>query len=189
MLAIKLSVITSILLVSTTQAIAAPDNGKYVLDAAHSNVYFSVDHLGYADISGRFNHIEGAVNINPQGEAQIDVNIQAASVDTNHTKRDDHLRSPDFFNAKQFPVIRFSGKLMTQTTQNTLTGSLTLLGQTKAVDFVLEQGKDGKDPWGLQRVGYTAKTTIKRSDFGMQFMQGGVGNDVTLVINVEAIKQ
>src|SRR5690606_24420019 len=97
----------------------------------------------------------------------------------------------DFFNAKQFPTIRFSGPLnIAEVGQKALvTGELTLLGETRPVELTLTKGKEGKDPWGLYRVGYTAEGTLQRSDFGMDFMQGGIGDDVALTIRFELVQQ
>ena len=124
-------------------------------------------------------------------KSSLNVVIKAASIDTNHDKRDDHLRSPDFFNAKQFPTISFSSALDVRKVKgkDVIDGELTMLGVSKPVRLQVEKGNEGKDPWGLYRVGYIATTTVKRSDFGMNFMQEGIGDDIQVVISIEAVKQ
>ncbi|MEW6990838.1 YceI family protein [Colwelliaceae bacterium 6441] len=169
----------------STSAIANSSPKAFMIDAAHSSVNFSVNHLGFSDLAGRFNNVQGKVNINEQGQTSIKITIDAASIDTNHDKRDVHLKSPDFFNVKQFPEISFSSDFSAKNA--TLSGEVTLLGKTKKVNFELTKGKEGTDPWGGYRVGYVAKSTIKRSDFGMDFMQGGIGDNVVLLVNIEAV--
>ncbi|MDO3387255.1 YceI family protein [Gilvimarinus sp. SDUM040013] len=186
-------VLTSLITLSSIalQAAEVPLTGSYVLDASHTHVGFAVSHMGYSDVVGRFNQLEGQVKVDANGSADVEIVIDAASLDTNHNKRDDHLRSPDFFDAKQFPTITFSGQ--TQLNQDRsptqFEGQLQLLGKSHPVTLAISKGKEGEDPWGLYRIGYKASTTIKRSDFDMNFMQGGIGDEVTLTINLEAVKQ
>lgn len=161
---------------------------SYVIDASHSSIQFSADHLGYSDVVGRFNQLEGAISTN-KNTSVLNVVIQAASIDSNHQKRDDHLRSPDFFNVKQFPQIKFTAPFAVGTVDSTLTGELEMLGKVKPITLTLKKNKEGKDPWGMDRIGYTATTSLKRSEFGMNFMQGGIGDEIDIVINIEAIKK
>ena len=175
---------------SGSSVCAAPAAGTYAIDPAHTTVYFSIDHLGYTSMMGRFNELSGAIVVDDKGQSASEITIAAASVDTNHGKRDDHLRSPDFFNAKQFPEIRFTSEVdLNNEDTSSVDGELKLLGVTKPVVFELIKGKDAKDPWGLSRIGYTATSTFKRSDYGMNFMQGGLGDDITVTIFIEAVKQ
>ncbi len=169
--------------------IAAP--GKYKIDPAHTTVLFEVGHLGFSDLVGRFNDVGGSIDLKPNGKSKVMFEIKTASVDTNHGKRDDHLRSPDFFNAKLYPVIRFNSKKVSYNKQGEpvkVTGDLTLHGKTRQVDLNVAPVGAGKDPWGGYRAGYKAETVIKRSDFGMNFMQGGIGDDIKIVLNIEATK-
>ena len=184
----SLGIATSQLALATT---ITPNVGSYAIDTSHTSVTFSVDHMGYSKVVGRFNELEGSLNIDEKKSSNLDVTIKAASIDTNHDKRDDHLRSPDFFNAKQFPTITFKSPVALKDGKKTgeLQGELELLGVTKPVKLTLTKGNEGKDPWGLYRIGYIATTTVKRSDFGMNFMQGGIGDDIEITINFEAVKQ
>ncbi len=165
--------------------------GEYAIDQAHSGVTFEVDHLGFTKVVGRFNDINGNFTVATDKPSSLNVTIQSASIDTNHDKRDDHLRGPDFFNAKQFPTITFSSPLDIKTVggKAVIEGNLTLLGVSKPIVLNIEKGKEGNDPWGLYRAGYSATAAIKRSDYGMNFMQGGLGDDIQVTINVEAVKQ
>jgi len=165
--------------------------GSYMIDPAHTTVTFSASHLGTSDLAGRFNTIEGNFTLAPKGNSKVEVTIDTASVDTNHEKRDVHLRSPDFFNAKQYPKIKFiSSKVHFSNGElEKIEGKLSLHGKTQSVTLAVEAVGAGADPWGGYRAGYRVATVIKRSDFGMDFMQGGIGDDIKLSINIEAIKQ
>ena len=184
--------VKSVLLVTglalSSSVFAAVESGKYAIDSVHSSVIFIVDHLGYTNMAGRFNDVSGDVAVS-NNKAEIAFEIKSASIDTNHQKRDDHLRSPDFFNAKQFPTITFKSVPTDVESGSTLKGEMVMLGEKKAVEFELTKGKEGKDPWGLYRVGYTAVGKIKRSDFGMNFMQGGLGDEIQVKVFIEAVKQ
>ena len=165
--------------------------GKYKIDPAHTSVLFTVSHLGFSDLVGRFNTIEGNMVLEPHGNSRVEVEIRTASIDTNHDKRDDHLRSPDFFNAKLYPVIRFASKKVSYNGKGEpvkVVGDLTLHGVTRQVTLDVTPVGAGKDPWGGYRAGYKAYTVIKRSDYGMNFMQGGIGDDIRIDLNIEAIR-
>lgn len=166
-------------------------HGKYTIDPAHTNILFDVNHLGVSTLTGRFDKFEGKINLEPKGASTIDVTIDTNSVDTNHEKRNNHLRSPDFFNVKQFPKMRFISKKVTFNSKNEPTkasGRLSLHGKTNPVTLNITPIGAGKDPWGGYRAGYKATTTIKRSDYGMDFMKGGIGDDIRITLNIEAIK-
>ncbi len=170
---------------------APPAQGTYKIDPQHTSVHFQVNHLGFSEVVGRFNSLSGKINLKPDGDSKVDVEIQTASVDTNYDKRDDHLRSPDFFNAKLYPIIRFTSNKVSFNKNGDpveVTGELTLHGKTKPVTLSVQPVGAGDDPWGGYRVGYVAKTVIKRSDYGMNFMQGGIGDDIAINLNIEAIK-
>jgi len=169
---------------------AAP--GNYRIDPGHSTVLFSISHLGTSRLTGRFDDIEGRFILGKDKAPGLDVTIKTASVDTNHKKRDTHLRSPDFFNVKQYPVMHFSANKVSYDAQgrpSLLYGKLSLHGATKPVTFRVSPVGAGKDPWGGYRAGFNASTTLKRSDFGMRFMPGGIGDEVAVTINIEATKE
>ena len=172
--------------------IAVP--GTYKIDPDHSSMQFSVGHLGFSELLGRFNTFSGSMVLRPNGESKVEVVVKTASVDTNHDKRNDHLRSPDFLNAKQFPEMRFVSKRVTFDVQGRpvlMEGDLTLLGKTKPATMKVSAIGAGKDPWGGYRAGYNATTVVKRSEYGMNFMQGegGIGDDINITVKIEVVKQ
>ena len=165
----------------------AADN--YELDPVHSSATFSVNHLGIGNVHGRFNAISGTYVLDG-AKSKIKIEIPTDSIDTNAETRDQHLRSPDFFDAKQFPKMTFESTKMVPTAKGLkIDGKLTLKGRTKAISVVATKVGEGKDPWGGFRTGYEATFTIKRTDFGIDFMPGGVGEDVVVTIALEGIKK
>lgn len=180
------------LLIFSQNALAdIAQQGSYKIDPAHTSINFSVTHLGTSVLNGRFNTVAGSLYFFPKGSSKVEVTIDTASIDTNHKKRNDHLKSPDFFNVKQFPEMKFSSKKVEYSNTgepNKIEGTLSLHGETNPVTLDVKAIGAGKDPWGGYRAGYTATTKINRSDYGMKFMQGGIGDEVTIVLNIEAIK-
>jgi len=166
----------------------------YQLDLGHSSFVFRIKHLDRSYVYGRFNQTQGAVALdrdNPS-KSTFNVTIAAESIDTGNTKRDEHLRGPDFFNVRQFPQITFTSTAVKATSDGyQVTGDLSLHGQTKSVTFNLELLGEGEDPWGNQRAGFNTEFTIKRSDFGMTYgvSNGVVGDDVDMMISFEATHQ
>lgn len=166
--------------------------GKYKIDQAHSTVEFSMSHLGVSYLVGRFNTFEGNITLIPNGKSEVNVTIQTASVDSNHQKRDDHLRGPDFFNSKQFPIMHFVSRKVNYNAAGEpvrVDGDLELHGVIKPVTLAVKPVGAGKDPWGGYRSGYTVTSTLKRSDFGMNFMSDGIGDDIAIIFQIEAVKQ
>ncbi|AMV38463.1 YceI family protein [Planctomyces sp. SH-PL62] len=163
----------------------------YTVDPAHTTVIFKIDHGGFASIYGRFNDVSGSFTVDPaaSSSSRFVIAIKADSVDTGNDKRDGHLKSPDFFNVKQFPSIAFKSTAVAKDPQGLkVTGDLTLHGVTKPVSFVLTGGKVGEFPKGVQRTGYSAEISIKRSDFGMDKMIPAAGDEVVLLIGFEGTK-
>lgn len=165
----------------------------YKLDPAHTAVVFVVDHLGFSNAIGRFNTVAGDVAFDKDAvqNNSVTVVIDTASVDTNHAKRDEHLKSPDFFNVKEFPKLTFKSTKVEKTGDKTgkLHGELTLLGVTKPVVLDVTFNKDGVSPASKQdTVGFSARGTIKRSDFGMKYGAPNIGDEIELIIEAEAVK-
>lgn len=169
----------------------------FAIDKAHTNIMFSVMHLGYSRMIGQFNDFKGDLSFDPKSAAKSKVSlvINAASVDTDHEARDKHLRSPDFFNVKEFGEIRFVSTGVETTGENTgkIKGNFTLLGVTKPV--TLDVTFNGMRPHplpkykGVLTAGFSARTTIKRSDFGMKYALGGIGDEVDITLEVEAAEK
>ncbi|HEY5741996.1 MAG TPA: YceI family protein [Terrimicrobiaceae bacterium] len=164
----------------------------FKIDPVHSSVIFSVKHLGVSNVYGRFNDVSGKVVLDKSdaSKSSIEVTIPVESIDTRNQKRDQHLKSPDFFNAKQFPVIVFKSKEVKGSGETyQVTGDLTLHGVTKPLSLEIKDVVEGKEMEGESRGGGETHFTIKRSDFGMDFMQGPVGDEVKVMLSLEGVKQ
>ena len=161
----------------------------YAVDPMHSGVNFKISHLGLAWVYGRFDEFSGSFTIDG-AKASFALTIKTESVDTNNKKRDDHLRSPDFFNAKQFPVITFKSTSVKPITGGyDVTGDFTLHGVTKSITFPLKGGRTAEFPKGVQRTGFSTELVIKRSEFGMDKMTNAIGDEVHVAISFEGTKK
>ena len=165
---------------------------NYKVDPVHSSVNFGIRHANIGNVYGRFDDFSGAVTMDDADAAKdsISFEIQAASVNTRVAKRDEHLRSPDFLNAKQYPKIIFKSTSVKKGENNTLevTGDLTLHGVTRAITIPVQILGTGQFPPGTQRVGLEANFSVKRAEFDIKGMPGAVGDDVRLIVAVEAAK-
>jgi polyisoprenoid-binding protein YceI len=177
-------------------ALAQPGgDGSFEIDASHSAVIYRIKHLGVAYNYGRFNDVSGSFvfDADEPEASSISVEIDTASVDSGNEKRDNHLRSPDFFNAKQFPTATFESTSVRKTGPSVyeVTGDFTMLGQTMPITATINKTGEGKDPWGGFRSGIETTFTIKRSDFGMMYMveNGGLGDEVRLTVALEGIRK
>jgi polyisoprenoid-binding protein YceI len=164
----------------------------FKIDPVHSSVIFSVKHLGVTDFYGDFREISGTVAFDAADPAKssVDITVPVEKIDTRNEKRDQHLKSPDFFNAKQFPTLTFkSTKVEGAGDTYSVTGDLTIHGVTKPVTVQFRKGAETKGQQGETRTGGEAKFTIKRSDYGMTFMNGPLGDDVNIILSLEGTKQ
>lgn len=163
----------------------------YALDPAHAAFDFRIQHLGLSWTTGRFNAVDGGFRIDPSpANCGFTVTIQTDSIDSGNKQRDDHLRSPDWFNARQYPQITFTSTAVKPVEGGyEVTGDFTMHGVTKPVTLVLQGGGSAEFPKGVQRTGFSGSTSLKRSDFGMSTMVGPVGDDVQLWISFEGIKK
>jgi len=164
----------------------------FKLDSVHSFVLFSVQHLGIANTYGRFNDTSGIVVFdkdNPSNSS-VELSVKVESLDTNNSIRDRSLKSPDFFDAKQFPTMTFkSTKVEGSGDTLKVSGDLTIHGVTKPMTVDFKKGGEGKGVFGEMRGGGETRFTIKRSDFGMNFQQGAVGDEVNITLSLEGIKK
>ena len=149
-------------LMSTTMASAA----LYKVDPSHSTVGFKVKHMMISTVTGKFNNFNGTYDLEKGVFKSLSGNIKADSIDTGITKRDDHLRSADFFDVANFGDITF---VMTSATKSKMTGNLTIRGVTKKVTMNIEMGGVVEDPWGNQRSGFVLSGKINRKDFGLNW--------------------
>ncbi|MFO1351581.1 MAG: YceI family protein [Gammaproteobacteria bacterium] len=169
----------------------------FKLDPAHTHFFFMVNHLGYSNMIGQFHKFDGQFTVD-QGDwtkGKVELSIKTDSVDTDHDKRNEHLRSPDFFNAAEFPEMKFVSTKIEKTGEKTgkVTGDFTLLGVTKPVtlDFTLNQIAPHPLPQynKILTAGFSVRGKIKRSDFGMKYAVPAVADDIDLIIEMEGAKQ
>ena len=171
-------------------------NQLWTIDPAHTEVGFGVRHLMISTVKGRFADVKGVVEFADGAEPKLDVTIGVASLDTREDKRDAHLRSQDFFDADKYPEIRFVSTKTVRTDGGwTITGNLTMHGVTKPVTLAATEEGTGRDPWGNERMGFSAHGKLDRREFGLTWNAaletGGVlvGDDIKLNIEAELVKQ
>jgi polyisoprenoid-binding protein YceI len=172
--------------------VAAGDD--YAIDPAHSGVTFQIRHADVSWIPGRFNQFSGEFTLDSAdpGKSSFKMTIKPDSVDTNNAKRDGHLKSPDFFNTKQYPTIEFASTSVAPIEGGyQVTGNVTLHGETRPVTFELKGGKMTEFPKGIKRTGYTTQFQVKRSEFGVgkKFGEKMLGDDVWVDVGFEAVKK
>lgn len=169
---------------------------SYTLDSAHSEISFSVRHMGFANVSGRFNEFQVDANFDDDGNAKsVIVDIQTASIHTNNNDRDTHLRSADFFEVERFPVMKFELTGIKGSRANAqVEGNLTIKGTTRPVQFTAQLSEFITDPWGKQRIAVEGFGQLNRNDWGLswsQLLETGsllVGREVKFRFNVQFIK-
>ncbi|MBB3103878.1 YceI family protein [Azomonas macrocytogenes] len=173
------------------QALAA----DYVIDkeGQHAFVNFKISHLGFSWLYGTFKDFDGTFSFDadkPEA-SKVKVNLQTASVDSNHAERDKHLRSPDFLNVAAHPTATFESTSVKSTGKNTadIAGNLTLNGVTKPIVIAAHFLGEGKDPWGGYRAGFEGNTTLKLKDFAIEKDLGPASQTVELILSIEGVRQ
>ncbi len=172
----------------------------YTIDPAHSSAQFTVRHMMVTNVRGGFKKVTGTIVYDPASgvESSVEAAIDATTISTNDDQRDAHLRSADFLNVEQYPTITFKSKKVEPEgdDESNVTGDLTIHGITKEVVLHVEgPTPESKDPWGNMRIGLSARTKIKRSDFGLTWNAvlgtGGiaVGDELKIEIDISAIRQ
>jgi polyisoprenoid-binding protein YceI len=187
------------LAVAALQIPALARAANYDIDTAHSSAGFAVRHLAVSNVRGEFGKVTGVVEYDAKdpSKTRVEATIDAASVTTREPKRDEHLKSPDFFDVAQYPVITFKSTKVEKGPQGLrVKGDLTLHGVTRPVALDVQgPTQEVKDPWGNIRAGASATAKINRKDFGMSFNKtldsGGlvVGDEVAIAIDVELVKK
>jgi polyisoprenoid-binding protein YceI len=173
----------------------AANAADYVIDTkgAHASIQFSVSHLGYSFVVGRFNEFDGTFSFNAAkaSDAKVAVKINTNSLDSNHAERDKHLRSEDFLNTAKFPEAKFVSTSVADKGNGDLwiTGDLSLNGVTKPVTIKAHTVGEGQDPWGGYRAGFVGSTEFAMKDFGIKMDLGPASANVKLDLVVEGIKQ
>jgi polyisoprenoid-binding protein YceI len=182
----------------TRTQIATTTARAYAIDKAHSEVTFQVRHL-LTKVRGRFSEYSGTVHVNEQepGNSSVSLTIDAASIDTSNSDRDQHLRSDDFFAVQTYPTLTFDSSRVVTTGVDTydVTGTLTIRGVAREIVLPVTYLGVAKDPWGNARAGFEAEVTINRKEFGLLWNAaletGGllVGDDVRISVSIQAIAQ
>ena len=179
----------------TLDGIDLPGSGVWEIDPGHAEVAFIGRHLMLAKVRGRFTGVSGAITVAEEPtESQLDVTIDMASVDSGDRTRDDHLRSADLFDVENHPTARFRSTAIAHSgTTGTITGALTIKDVTRSITLEVEYLGHIRDPWGFDRVAFSAHTTINREDWGltwnMLLESGGlvVSKEIRLEIEVELV--
>jgi polyisoprenoid-binding protein YceI len=166
------------------------------IDPAHSQATFSVRHMMVSTVKGQFKVLSGHLHIDEQNPANswVDAQVETTSIDTRDERRDNHLKSPDFFDAAQYPLLTFKSTNVKSLggDEYSVTGDLTMHGVTKPVTFKAEYAGQGKNPWGMQVAGLSSTAKINRKDWGLNWNQGLesggvlVGEEVKIEIDLES---
>lgn len=166
---------------------------NYQIDPVHTSLVFRVKHMDTAFVYGMFRDIKGTVVVDEANPARSSINIEvdANSVFTANEQRDNHLRSPDFFNTRQFPTITFRSTEVRRVNANTVQvrGNLTIRGITRPITTNVTLTGKGKNPRGQDIIGFETTFNIRRSEFGIRYGLPGLGDDVRIMLSVEAIRQ
>lgn len=169
---------------------------SYAIDPTHAWVGFKTNHAGWSNAHGIFKTVSGSISFDKDDvtKSSVEITLDAGSIDSNDAKRDEHLKSPDFFNAAEFPQITFKSTAIEKTGDKTakVTGDLTIVGTTKPVTLDVTFNAEAPLPWdaSVVKTGFSATGKFSGPDFGLAKMtEFGLGPDVNLDIDVEAIKQ
>ena len=170
----------------------------WIIDPGHSEVRFKIKHLAIANVNGHFKSFHGQVTSPDENSfdgAEVEVSLESSSLDTNHPQRDGHLKSPDFLDVENHPVILFKGLLREEAGEYVLEGELSIKGTSRSIRLDAELTGMGKGRFGDTRAGFEVKGKINRKDFGLTWnilAEGGglvVGEDIQLYFDIELIKQ
>jgi polyisoprenoid-binding protein YceI len=194
---IKIGALSLCFVVAACAITQVPEKGRksgdYEIDPVHSSLVFRVKHLGITYIYGRFNNLTGKFAIDDKRPANnsLYMSVWAADVDTGNSKRDNHLRSSDFFDAEQFSIISFRSKSFNKLSKDLyeIEGELNLHGVRRILKAKIRQTGFGKHPSGDYRIGLESSFTLRRSDYGMTHMLGGVSDEVLLIVTVQGIQK
>lgn len=172
---------------------------NWQIDYSHSHIYFTARHMMISKVRGRFSEWEGTIAFDEQNpeNTTVDVTVDVASVHTRDDQRDGHLRSPDFFNAAEYPQMTFKSNRVVMENENEgkLYGDLTIRGVTKEIALDVEYAGQAKSPWGALSAGFSARGSLNRKDWNLTWNQtletGGVlvGDKIEIEIELELIKQ
>jgi len=187
--------LASLSMIAALLASATPGRAAdYTIDLTHSHILFTIDHLGFAKIVGLFSDFSGSISFdaNSAPSSKLNVTIKTDSLQTQFAPRDKDLKGADWFNSTEFPEITYVGTEFVKKDDHTrtVTGKLTLHGVTKPVTLNVVVNKVGQNPLDkIDSAGFSARGTLKRSDFGMKTYLGAIGDDIDLIIEIEAKKK
>ncbi len=183
----KKALLVAAIVASTGVSNQFANAAQYTLDPAHTFITFRVKHLGLSWLHGRFNDVNGSFDYDANNEASsnIIINVNTASVDSNHAERDKHLRSDDFLDVSKYPTASFKSSSFDG---KNLNGELTLHGVTKPISIEISKLGEGKDPWGGYRAGFVGTYNLKRSDFGISYDLGPAAEVVEMQFNLEGVR-
>ena len=182
----------------TVDGVEVPTSGTFAIDPSHSHVGFSVRHVMVSRTKGRFGNVAGTIVIAEDPlESSVEVEIDAASIDTRDEKRDEHLRSADFLDVETHSALSYRSRAVQRAGKGrwTVEGDLTVRGVTVPVPLEVTFEGAAKDPWGGERIGFTASAELDREAFGLTWNQaletGGVlvGKTVRIEIEAEGVRQ
>lgn len=172
---------------------------KWTVDKAHSGIDFSIKHMMISTVKGSFNNFDAVIEADPQDltTANIEFTVDISSIDTRNSDRDAHLKSADLFEVEKYPNITFKATKIVKTDENEydVTGDVSMHGITRPETFKVTFEGQGKDPWGNEKVGFSAEGKLKRSDYGITYNAvletGGVliGDQVKVFIEIQASKE
>jgi len=195
--ALLTTVLTTSLLTSSlfaTLAASTVQAADYNVDVkgAHAFVQFKIKHLGYSWLLGRFNSFDGGFSYDDKApnNAKINIEIDTASLDSNHAERDKHLKGKDFLNVSSFPKATFISQSIKFSDDNNaiVTGDFTLKGVTKSISFSVVKIGEGQDPWGGYRAGFSGTTSLKLTDYGITYNLGPASTHVEMALHIEGVR-
>lgn len=188
---VKTQFLTWVLLLVSFPSSAA--EYQFDIEGMHAAIQFRIKHLGYSWLAGRFNDFNGSFVYDPGSpeKASVVVSINPASIDSNHAKRDKHLRDKDFLYVSKYPEAGFKSTRVEIDDGGSLaiTGDLTLRGVTREIVIRANKVGSGPDPWGGFRLGFSGSTTLVLKDFGMVKSLGPATKEVELILNIEGVRQ
>ena len=186
------AVLTFSTLAITSDGMAAD---TYDFDKAHTDVVFTVNHLGFSKTVGRFNDVDGVIVFDEAApeKSSVEVSIKTSSIDTNHAARDEDLRGENFFNVAKHPEMTFKSTKVEPTGENAakITGNLTMLGVTKPLVLEVTFNKVAESPFkpGTIIAGFSGRTSLMRSEFGMSAAVPAIGDEIDIMLEVEAFRR
>ncbi|MDH5764773.1 MAG: YceI family protein [Gammaproteobacteria bacterium] len=185
--------LAGIIILSSFSASAVAENYTIDTKGSHAFIQFRIKHLGYSWLYGRFNKFDGGFKYDEKNPAtsSVTVNIDPASVDTNHAERDKHIRNKDFLHVTKFPTAKFVSTSFEEKPggQILIKGNFTLHGVTKEIVITGNHIGHGKDPWGGYRRGFSGTTTFALKDFGINYNLGPASEEIEIILSIEGIRQ